>query len=264
LCASIDLLGEDTIMSTTAFEVKGHNKTLFRTAAITGSAVIWGTLGYMALTYVPKFDRPKDDPTLTIVGVPPIPKPVPPKPEIKPPEPKNPIVRSDEVTAKLPSVMTTRTPKSATLNPLSGQLPAGPVSDAPVTFAPTPPLDQGREWEEPVVLATAPTLPPVVAAPPAPTAPRLVVNPIRISGANPVFPTRPLERGVSGEVTLSFTVSPTGTVENIAVTGEDPRGYGFARSAREAIAGWTFQPQTIDGVPVAYPARYTISFKLED
>jgi hypothetical protein len=42
--------GEDTSMSTTAVEVKGPNKALFRTAALAGSAIIWGSLGYLALT----------------------------------------------------------------------------------------------------------------------------------------------------------------------------------------------------------------------
>ena len=42
------------------------------------------------------------------------------------------------------------------------------------------------------------------------------------------------------------------------------KGYGFSEAARKAVEAWTFQPQTIDGIAVAYPARYTISFKLED
>jgi periplasmic protein TonB len=258
-------MGEDTSMSTTAVEVKGPNKALFRTAALAGSAVIWGSLGYMALTYVPKYEKPFEPPEVTLTGVtiPPvvIPPPKPPEPqEIVKKRAQEPL-QTQTSTSQTP-VLTTRASKSDAANPLAGELPSGPVASEPVIFADTGPVSGGREWVEPAIMApSVPELPPIVEAPPAP---KLVINPVRISGDNPTFPTRALDRGISGEVTLSFTVSPTGKVENIDVTGERPSGYGFARAAREAIQGWTFQPQTIDGIPVAYPARYTISFKLED
>jgi periplasmic protein TonB len=248
-------------MSTTAVEVKGPNKALFRTAALAGSAIIWGSLGYLALTYVPKYEKPIVDVDTIIDGIrDPIVKPKPPLPE--PILPDRPLVRTqDPVASTTPPTLTTRPSSSQTTNPLAGELPAGPVAADPVIFGQVEPLTGGREWEEPVVLATPPAMPEIVESPPAP---KLVINPVRLAGANPTFPNRALDRGVSGQVTLSFTVSPTGKVENIDVTGENPSGFGFARAAREAIQGWTFQPQTIDGVPVAYPARYTISFKLED
>jgi periplasmic protein TonB len=252
-------------MSTTRFEVTGSNKALFRGVSIAGSALIWTGLGYLALTYVPKFDRQPADTDVTIVGVPPEPIIVPPPPIIDPPIVKQQQVSRDDVSIPTPPTLSVRTPKSTTPNPLVGELPSGPVSPAPVTFAPPQPVGQGQEWQDPVILVEPPAIP-VAQEPPAPTAPapQLVINPVRIAGSNPVFPNRALDRGVGGEVTLFFTVSPSGKVEGIEVTGEDPRGYGFARAAREAIQGWTFQPQTIDGIPVAYPARYTISFKLED
>jgi periplasmic protein TonB len=254
-------MGEDTSMSTTAVEVKGPNKALFRTAAIAGSAIIWGALGYMALTYVPKYERaPINEGPIVDTFTTPKPKPVEPPPPIKQPE----VIKDqplNHIAATTPPALTTRPSQSTKSNPLDGDLVAGPVASDPVTFADAGPVTGGREWEEPIVLANPPTMPDVVEPPPAP---KLVINPVRLTGNNPTFPTRALDRGVSGEVTLSFTVSPTGKVENIDVTGEQPSGYGFARAAREAIQGWTFQPQTIDGIPVAYPARYTISFKLED
>lgn len=93
---------------------------------------------------------------------------------------------------------------------------------------------------------------------------RLIINPVRIAGANPIFPRKALDREVNGEVTLSFTVTSQGKVSNLVVIGESPRGYGFAEAARRAVEAWTFQPQTIDGIAVAYPARYTISFTLTE
>jgi periplasmic protein TonB len=262
-------------MSTTAIEVKGPNKALFRSVALAGSAVIWGGLGYLALTYVPQYERPYV-PEGQVVGTytPPKPKPkiIPPPLPIKPPEvlkqkPLEPVL-TPVPTQKAP-VLTTRASKSDYANPLPSDLRAGSAPTAPAIPGDPTPLSSGREWEEPILIA--PIVEPPIAVPepepvvvPAVPVAKLVVNPVRMTGANPIFPSRALERGISGQVTLSFTVSPTGQVENIEVTGEEPTGNGFARAARAAIQGWTFQPQTIDGVPVAYPARYTISFKLED
>jgi periplasmic protein TonB len=250
-------------MSTTAVEARGPNKALFRTAALAGSALIWGSLGYLALTYVPKFEKPPADTGVTIIGVPPRPIVVPP-----PPPPLDPIIierpwLSTPAPPNTTPTITTRDVKTDRPNPLPRDLPAGPPPSTPAT-AGDEPMGQpiiAIPVPDVIVPPTVIELPPVVIAPPVP---QLVINPVRLTGANPTFPNRPLDAGISGEVTLTFTVTPTGRVEDINVTGETPRGYGFANAAREAIRNWTFKPQTIDNVPVAYPARYTISFKLED
>jgi periplasmic protein TonB len=255
-------------MSTSTLQVNGPNKAFVRTAAragaLAGSAIIWGLLGYLALTYVPKFEKPPEEVETTIDGVRfPIVIPPPPPPVVEPLKQDRPLLRTQDPTASTPR-LTIRQPITDRPNPLPSDLSAGDVSNSPVTFVEPGPITGGREWEEPIVLATPPEAV-VVPDPPAPTpVVQMVINPVRIAGSNPVFPNRALDRGISGQVTLSFTVSPNGKVENINVTGEDPSGYGFARAARDAVQNWTFQPQTIDGVPVAYPARYTISFKLED
>ena len=246
-------------MSTTAGEVRGPNTALFRATALVGSAFIWSSLGYLALTYVPTYESSIDPPELILESFTP-PKPIiipPPLPILPPTIRDTPDVRVQAPVDARPT-LTTRTPNSTKKNPLSGELPAGPVASAPSVTGGGPIDTPITAWVDP---------PPILAAPieiVPPPAPKLVINPVRLAGTNPTFPNRALDLGVSGEVTLSFTVSPMGQVENINVTGETPTGYGFARAAREAIQNWTFQPQTIDGVPVAYPARYTISFKLED
>ena len=254
-------------MSTTAFEIKGPNKALFRTAAIAGSAIIWGALGYVALTFVPKMDKPftYDGPIIDTV------RPVKPKIEVPPPLPKPPEIVKDRPITLTPSpeptksTLTVRDAISANPNPLAGEFPAGPAPLAPSTFGTEPALPGPSGWVEPDIIVKVPELPPIIPVEPVvPPAPKLTINPVRMAGANPTFPRRAMEAGLSGEVTMSFTVTPLGKVENIDITGERPSGYGFGRAAREAIQGWTFQPQTIDGVAVAYPARYTISFKLED
>jgi periplasmic protein TonB len=270
-CAMVHIgrfLGEDKIMSTTAFELKGPNKALFRLVTITGSALLCGSLAYMALTVAPKLERiiEIEPPGIDMVD-PPKPIVILPPPPVTPPEVKQtPDLRVAEPTST-PPPLTVRNPATTTRNPLppSGMR-AGNPPQAPATSDGTgigtlsivPPEDV---WIAPV--EAPPIAQPTPIPAPLPVA-KLVINPVKLSGANPVFPNRPLDAGISGEVTLSFTVTPNGRVENITILSETPRRYGFARAAEEAIATWVFQPQTIDSIPVAYPARYTISFKLED
>jgi protein TonB len=262
-------LGEDSVMSTTVLEVRGPNKALFRTAALAGSAIIWGTLGYLALTYVPKLAPPPitlEPPSIDTVPV--TPKIIdPPKPPvIKPDELKQDPILRDPISTPTPPIITTRPVPNPQSTGLPRDLPAGPPPTAPASDGLG---DQGQlsvPIELPIELPkTDPIVPPLPEpVPAAPIVQKTIINPVRVSGGNPIFPSRPLDAGISGEVTLSFTVTTSGRVENLVIDRETPRNYGFGRAALEAIENWTFQPQTIDGIPVAYPARYTISFKLED
>jgi len=224
-------------------------KMLYRTAALTGSGILWLGLGYLALTYVPTIQK------LQMPEPPPIdmaPR-VPPKPIIPPKrEPDKPVKNQQvqQTSNNRPSLTERPTNEVVPLGPVE-TLPLGPVIEAPVVFA-------GGE----TILGPVTTLP--QPEPESPPAPRLIINPVRQAGANPTFPKKSLDREISGEVTLSFTVTAQGKVANLMVVNEAPKGYGFAEAARKAVEAWTFQPQTIDGIAVAYPARYTISFKLED
>lgn len=226
-------------------------KMLYRTAALMGSGILWIGLGYLALTYVPTMQK------LQLPEPPPIdmapreqPKPIiPPKPQPEQPSKNQQAQQNPDNSAPLTQHATTEV---LPLGPVDN-LPIGPVGEGPVAFS------GGTD-------VLGPTIDPVPTSvePEAPPAPPLVINPVRQAGANPAFPRKALDREVSGEVTLSFTVTAQGKVANLNVINEAPKGYGFAEAARKAVEAWTFQPQTIDGIAVAYPARYTISFKLED
>ena len=226
-------------------------KMLYRTAALMGSGILWIGLGYLALTYVPTMQKLQlPEPPPIDMARPEQPKPIiPPKPQPEQPVKNQQTQQNQDNTAPLTQHATKEV---LPLGPVDS-LPIGPVGEGPVAFS------GGTE-------ALGPTIDPVPTSlePEAPPAPPLVINPVRQAGANPAFPRKALDREVSGEVTLSFTVTAQGKVANLTVINEVPKGYGFAEAARKAVEAWTFQPQTIDGVAVAYPARYTISFKLED
>ena len=78
----------------------------------------------------------------------------------------------------------------------------------------------------------------------------------------PVYPARALSRGLEGYVDLSFTVTPTGTVENPIV--DYSTSSLFERAAIRAVLKFKYKPRVVDGVPVAVPGVKTrITFKLE-
>ncbi|HTJ62851.1 MAG TPA: energy transducer TonB [Alphaproteobacteria bacterium] len=67
---------------------------------------------------------------------------------------------------------------------------------------------------------------------------------------------------VEGYVDFEFTVTAEGKVENPKVTAEEPKGYGFADSATKVFPQWRFQPEMVDGKPVATQAFYRFTFRL--
>ena len=62
------------------------------------------------------------------------------------------------------------------------------------------------------------------------------------------YPTRELQRGRRGEVTLRFTIDVDGTTKDIEVV--ESSSSAFARPAVAALSKWRYVPQTEDGVPV--------------
>lgn len=112
---------------------------------------------------------------------------------------------------------------------------------------------------------------PAVAEPPAVEAPAAEPPPAGPSTAEevtplvdipPNYPQRALAAGIEGEVTLAFTITADGRVENLRVTDAQPRGV-FEREARRAAGRWRFAPRRENGQPVAREATKTLYFRLE-
>jgi protein TonB len=79
----------------------------------------------------------------------------------------------------------------------------------------------------------------------------------------PVYPARALSRGLEGYVDMSFTVTPTGTVENPTILYSTSSL--FDRAATQAVLKFKYKPRVVDGVPVAVPnVKTRISFKIEE
>ena len=79
----------------------------------------------------------------------------------------------------------------------------------------------------------------------------------------PDYPQRALRAGIEGEVTLRFTITPEGRVDNLRVTAAEPPGV-FEREARRAVRRWRFEPRRENGHAVAREAVKTLYFRMPE
>lgn len=77
----------------------------------------------------------------------------------------------------------------------------------------------------------------------------------------PKYPRSAARRNITGAVSLLFTVSKTGTVENVSVTKSEP-GDTFNQAAIDAVMQWQFEPVIENGVPVEKRSGVRLTFDL--
>jgi protein TonB len=78
----------------------------------------------------------------------------------------------------------------------------------------------------------------------------------------PVYPPRAKRMGIEGKVTVEFTITADGSVEDTKIVQADPSGV-FDRSVLRAIRRWKFPPPRVNGRAIERRARKQIVFKLE-
>ncbi len=81
----------------------------------------------------------------------------------------------------------------------------------------------------------------------------------RIKTVAPAYPTAASNRGVTGWVEVSFTVAPTGAVENVRATNSEPKEV-FDWAAVQAVEQWRFEPPMRDGKPTTQPTKVRLRF----
>ena len=77
----------------------------------------------------------------------------------------------------------------------------------------------------------------------------------------PVYPVPAARDGISGWITLSFTVTATGQVSGIRVLNTSHRGL-FDKEARRAVKRWRYRPQIIDGRLQPFTTSIRLDFNL--
>jgi TonB family protein len=81
----------------------------------------------------------------------------------------------------------------------------------------------------------------------------------RTRTVQPVYPESARKRGIEGWVELAFTVTPSGTVEDVEVRNASPANV-FDESAVRAIRGWRFEPVERNGEKIAQRAMVRLRF----
>jgi protein TonB len=76
----------------------------------------------------------------------------------------------------------------------------------------------------------------------------------------PVYPRRALERGITGECLVTYTVTTSGTVRDVSVVeGQCPESI-FERPSIDAALRFRYKPRVIDGEPVEVIGVYNRFF----
>ncbi len=86
--------------------------------------------------------------------------------------------------------------------------------------------------------------------------PALTLSSIRIEGhrplttAMPLYPQKALQENIEGEVTVGYNINADGEVSKAWIVAAQPENI-FNRSALDAVKKFRFQPQSVNGKPVA-------------
>ena len=149
-------------------------------------------------------------------------------------------------------------PQVSTQVQLNIEVPSLPTPG--MNIAVTPSMAGLTAAEAPAVAEPSVSAP---AAEPPPSGPSTAEEVTPLVDIPPNYPQRALSAGIEGEVTLAFTITAEGRVENLRVTEAKPRGV-FEREARRAAGRWRFAPRRENGRPVAREATKTLYFRLEE
>ena len=87
------------------------------------------------------------------------------------------------------------------------------------------------------------------------------VEPKLKRSVKPDFPAEAQAKGISGIVTLGYTVDVEGKTQNVRVESAEPPGV-FDKAAMSAVRRWRYEPATVDGVPTEFELRMAIRFTL--
>ncbi|HEY2344819.1 MAG TPA: energy transducer TonB [Xanthomonadaceae bacterium] len=126
----------------------------------------------------------------------------------------------------------------AAASPAAASQAAAQAPPAATHTAPSAPAHAATPPPQPVAAAPSPA----VETPPPPPKPTRAAGalPAVISSVQPTYPRDALRDGVSGEVTVSFTVDADGSVSSASVVSSNPRRV-FDAAAVEAIRKWRFE-----------------------
>jgi TonB family protein len=80
-----------------------------------------------------------------------------------------------------------------------------------------------------------------------------------ISRRDPVYPPEAKRRKISGTVEVHFKIDTNGKVHDVTAVQGEPL---LAQAAIQAVRGWRYKPERLDGVPTEVQATTVVLFKL--
>ncbi len=145
--------------------------------------------------------------------------------------------------------------------PLPIESPAS-IADLPLEAEPVgqsmPSIESEPDWAGSQIADAGPEL--MMASLAVPARPAEILGGDLLNGPVPNYPLLAVRRSREGQVELELTVNPDGTVGEVVITKETPRGYGFAEAATQAVQDWRFEPFTRNGRAVRHQIQTGFDF----
>ena len=88
-----------------------------------------------------------------------------------------------------------------------------------------------------------------------------ITEPKRVDGPNPRYPEQARKEGINGVVVMEAVIAADGSVREVEVVRSNAAV--LSEAAVEAVEQWTFEPATLEGVPVAVRYILTVKFRLQ-
>lgn len=88
-----------------------------------------------------------------------------------------------------------------------------------------------------------------------------ITEPKKLDGPNPRYPEQARAEGINGFVVMDAVIGEDGSVREVEVVRSNAEI--LSEAALEAVEQWTFEPATLEGVPVAVRYVLTVKFNLK-
>lgn len=141
-------------------------------------------------------------------------------------------------------------------------VPDAPPPPPPVNIVPTKKEDR-VEVAAPAVITPDPPRPAPEPAPPRPSVIRNVAwsRPPRPTESD--YPSRAMDRGISGSAVVRCTAQANGRPANCEVVSETPSGMGFGSAAVRIVQRGQLSPRTVDGAATNASFEVRVPFNLD-
>ena len=173
-------------------------------------------------------------------------------PAPQPPEPTQPTVQTTRPPTQMPNGYLTA-PRTIPNQIVMVERPEAPLITGPAGWDPNPAAPGDDPFGgRPAVSVARPEVKTLRVS-------TAVEEGLLIRKTMPVYPPIAKAAGVSGTVVLAATISKTGTIENLRVTGGPVM---LQRAALDAVSMWLYRPYLLDGKPVEVETTVNVIFTL--